>query len=87
MTHTIERSSDGSAVTQVTALPAWLRLRWLVCGVTIGGVIAFVGLAAIDRPAAPLALCGALLVAAKGAGWLLVLRRNRKRLRRAGFRW
>ena len=64
-----------------------LRLRWLVAGLTLAGVLAFVALAVADRRAAPLALAGAVFVAAKGLGWLIVLRRNRARLRRHGLRW
>lgn len=64
-----------------------MQLRWLVCGISAIGVLGFVCLAAVDRRAAPLALLGALLIALKGLAWLLVLRRNRVRLRRAGYRW
>ncbi len=64
-----------------------VRLRWLVSTIAATGVVAFVCLAAVDRRAAPLALLGALLIALKGLAWLLVLRRHRVRLRRAGFRW
>ncbi len=64
-----------------------LRLRWLVAGPTLAGVLAFAALAAADRRAAPIALAGALLVGAKGLGWLIYLRRSRARLRRHGLRW
>jgi hypothetical protein len=64
-----------------------MPLRWLVSGITLIGVVVFVALAAADRRAAPLALLGALLIGLKGLAWLLVLRRNRARLRRAGYRW
>jgi hypothetical protein len=50
-------------------------------------VAGFAALALLDRRAAPVALAGALLVALKGLGWSLVLRRNRGRLRRNGLRW
>lgn len=69
------------------AWPAWLRLRWLVAGIMLAGVLAFVVLALADRRAAPLALAGALLVALKGLGWLIYLRRSRAKLRRHGLRW
>ena len=64
-----------------------LRLRWLVCSITVAGVAAFVILAALKQNNAPIALAGALLVAIKGIGWLLLLRHYRARLRKHGYRW
>lgn len=64
-----------------------VRLRYLTAGITLAGVLAFLALAALHQQAAPVALAGALLIAAHGLFWLVVLRRNRARLRRHGFRW
>lgn len=79
--------SSGSSPPARAARPVWPRLRWLVAVLTLAGMLAFVVLAAADRRVAPLALAGALFVGLKGLGWLLVLRRNRARLRRYGLRW
>ncbi|MHB8574534.1 MAG: hypothetical protein ACYDCQ_04310 [Dehalococcoidia bacterium] len=64
-----------------------VRLRWLVCSLTLAGVTAFVALAILHPRSAPIALAGALLVALKGIGWLLLLRHYRARLRTHGYRW
>jgi hypothetical protein len=64
-----------------------LRLRWLVLAITLAGMLSFLAIAVVDQRAAPIALAGALLVALKGLGWLLVLRHYRRRLRVHGFRW
>jgi hypothetical protein len=64
-----------------------VHLRWLTAGITLGAVLAFIVLAAANRTIAPVALAAALVVALKGTAWLVVLRRNRVRLLRHGYRW
>jgi len=64
-----------------------VRLRWLTLGITLSTMLLFVALAALHQRAAPIALAGAMLVGAKGAAWLLILRHYRVRLRRNGYRW
>jgi hypothetical protein len=64
-----------------------VRLRLVVLALTLTGVLGFAALALADRRAAPLALAGALLIALKGLGWAVAVRRYRARLRRSGLRW
>ena len=73
-----------------TIAPGWLgkvRLRILVAMLSGTATLPFLALAMLDPRGAAVALGGALLVAAHGLFWLIVLRRNRARLRRAGLRW
>ena len=77
------------SLTDVLA-PGWLghvRLRRLVATVTVAAMLPFIALAALHPRGAAVALAGALLVAAHGLFWLLLLRRKRAWLRGHGLRW
>jgi hypothetical protein len=68
----------------------WLgrvRLRWLVAALTVAAMLPFLALATLHSRAAAVALLGALLIAAHGVFWLLVLRHKRVWLREHGLRW
>lgn len=77
----------GEQVTTATGWSGLVRLRHLVAGLTLAGMLPFFVLALVHPAAARVALAGALLIAAHGLFWLLVLCRYRARLRRHGFRW
>ena len=64
-----------------------LSLRRVVGALTLIAAGGFVTLAIVARPFAAVALAGAVLIAAKGLGWLVYLRRHRDDLRRHGYRW
>lgn len=80
------RSIDGGRAFDAGPL-GQLRLRYLTLAISAAGAAPFLLLAAVHPRAASVALAGAALMLAHGLFWLVVLRRNRLRLRRHGFRW
>ena len=82
-----EHAQSRGHTPAIAGWPGLIRLRYLVAGLTLAGMLPFLVLALVHPIAARVALVGALLIAAHGLFWLLVLRRHRARLYKHGFRW
>ena len=76
----------GAAV-QAEDLLQHIRLRWLILGVMLAGIVAFTAVGIVDHRAVKGALMGSIIVAINGLTWLLIVRHNRVRLRCNGYRW